>query len=56
METIVDTRLDQLSTGNPTDHLAFLKHLYLFYANEIMMLEKCTKSHIFGLRLAFKEK
>lgn len=38
------TPVDQLFMGNPTDHLAFLKHLYLFYVNEIMMLEKHTKS------------
>lgn len=44
METIVDPRVNQLSMGNPTDHLTFLKHLYLFYADEIMMLEKCNKS------------
>lgn len=47
MKTIVDPRVNQLSMGNPTDHLAFLKHLYLFNANEIMMLEKCNKSHMF---------
>jgi len=55
METIVDTRFDQLSMRNPTDHLAFLKHLCFFYANEIMMLENCTKSHMFGIRLALKK-
>lgn len=38
------TPVDQLSMGSPTDYLAFLKHLYLFYVNEIVMLEKRTKS------------
>lgn len=53
MKTIVDPRVNQLSMGNPTDHLAFLKHLYLYYANEIMMLEKCNKSHMLQVGLAF---
>lgn len=54
METTVETTVHQLSTGDPADHLAFLKHLYLFSANEIMMLEKCIKSHVLGTRLAYK--
>lgn len=52
METIVDPRVNQLSMGNPTDHLAFLKHLYLFYADEIMMLEKHNKSYMSWIGLA----
>lgn len=50
METTVETRVHQLSMGDPTDDLAFLKHLYLFSPNEIIMLGKFTKSYVLGIR------